>query len=82
MDLVDDGTGYSEEDQEFIEQIQRKNLKRKKKAAENVVSKSLVQVLSSFPDPALLSDSCESDMDTSSMLSSSQRLWQMNKKRN
>ena len=50
-DIVDDGTDYSEEDQEFIKQIERKNLQRKKKVVENT------------PIQAMPSESTESEID-------------------
>ena len=50
-DLVNDGTDYSEEDQEFIKMIERKNLQRKKKVVENATIE------------ALPSDSSESERD-------------------
>ena len=58
-DIVDDGTDYCEEDQEFIKMIERKNLQRKKKVVENVVLESLEH----NPVQALPSDSSESDKD-------------------
>ena len=59
QDILDDGTDYSEEDQEFIQMIERKNLQRKKKVVENVV----LECVEHNPVQALPSDSSESEKD-------------------